>query len=97
MNTHEPTTFEQVVVFMGDWKQLLPVVRGGRGETQTMHRCKWWPHVRRIRFTRNFRSSDPDYASALEDIGIGRSEEVVIPQSATTCTQEDFIERVFAG
>ena len=45
----------KVMVFMGDFQQLLPVVRGGSGDGVTIMQAYWWRQVQIIRFTRSFR------------------------------------------
>ena len=73
----------KTVVYMGDFKQLLPVVRYGHGHHHTLHRCKWWQHVTIIKFTLNWRAvGNPSFAALLETIGSGEVAEVHIPASS---------------
>jgi hypothetical protein len=57
----------KVVIFMGDFQQLLPVVRKGSGDSATIMAvaANWWNQVQCLQFTRNFRSDDPEYCALL--------------------------------
>jgi len=73
----------KTIVFMGDFKQLLPVIRYGRGHEHTMHKCAWWREVTRITFTQNWRAiHNPEYAAFLESVGSGHIAEVNVPASS---------------
>jgi ATP-dependent DNA helicase PIF1 len=73
----------KVVVFMGDFKQLLPVVRYGRGHEHTMQQCAWWRDVVHLHFRQNWRAiRDPAFAAFLESVGCGDLNEVVVPDSS---------------
>jgi ATP-dependent DNA helicase PIF1 len=73
----------KVVVFMGDFKQLLPVVRYGRGHEHTMQVCSWWREVSHLQFKQNWRAIlDPAYAAFLETVGSGTLCDVVVPDSS---------------
>jgi hypothetical protein len=67
---------------MGDFKQLLPVVRYGSGHQHTVHKCSWWKHVRHLKFTKNWRAAlHPDYVEFLENVGNGTIETVQVADS----------------
>jgi hypothetical protein len=69
----------KTVVLMGDFKQLLPVVRYGSGHQHTVHKCSWWKHVRHLKFTKNWRAAlHPDYVEFLENVGNGTIETVQV-------------------
>lgn len=86
----------KTIMFTGDFKQLLPVVRGGKGDNITIQRCTWWPHVRTIKFQTNFRAGqDVEFATMLEAVGSGALAEVVIPQQCQACDVADLVDRVF--
>jgi hypothetical protein len=88
----------KTIMFTGDFKQLLPVVRGGKGENVTIKRCSWWPHVRRLQFCQNFRAcQDPEFASMLETVGTGALTEVPIPQECRANNVDDLVDRVFGN
>ena len=73
----------KTVVFMGDFKQLLPVVRYGRGHEHTIQRCAWWTQVTTVKFTLNWRAiNNPEYAVFLESVGSGQLAEVHVPASS---------------
>jgi ATP-dependent DNA helicase PIF1 len=69
----------KVVVFMGDFQQLLPVVRGGSGDSVTLMAADWWPLVTVIEFTHNFRSDLPEYRAFLQQVGSGEISSVQVP------------------
>ncbi|XP_074649050.1 uncharacterized protein LOC141904363 [Tubulanus polymorphus] len=68
------------VVFAGDWRQILPVVRhGSRPQIvdATLKRSYIWPHVKMLQLTQNMRlqlSDDQDFPSYLMSIGNGTTE-----------------------
>ncbi len=84
------------VMFMGDFKQLLPVVRYGKGHNFTMHKCHWWSQVTRLNFTKNWRAAtNPAYTQWLEDVGAGRIEDVVVPDTQRLATYAELIDTVY--
>ena len=86
----------KTVVFMGDFKQLLPVVRHGKGHDFTMQRCSWWPHVRILNFTINWRAAQfPEFSSFLEDVGHGRIDRVIVPQERIVTSYDALISSVY--
>ncbi len=88
----------KTIIFTGDFKQLLPVVRGGRGENHTIQRCQWWPFVRQLQFPQNWRAQqDVDFASMLERVGRGQIASVPIPPECQASSLDTLIQRVFGG
>jgi hypothetical protein len=86
----------KTILFIGDFKQLLPVVRGGNGENSTIQGCSWWSLLRRLKFQRNWRAcQDPEFANLLEDVGSGSMASVRIPTECQSRSIDDLIERVF--
>ena len=85
----------KVVVFMGDFQQLLPVVRHGNGDACTIMRAKWWSSVQILRLTRNFRSDDPDYCQMLHAVGMGIAPSIVVPPECMASSIGDLVDRVF--
>jgi hypothetical protein len=72
----------KTVILMGDFKQLLPVVRYGSGHQHTVQKCAWWKHVRHLKFTKNWRAAEyPDYVEFLEKVGNGEMETVQVVAS----------------
>jgi hypothetical protein len=88
----------KTVVFIGDFKQLLPVVRGGRGENHTLHRCDWWSRLRRLAFHHNWRASQNAlFASMLEEVGSGTMNSVIIPSESRAYDLDELIQRVYGN
>jgi hypothetical protein len=86
----------QVVILMGDFKQLLPVVRYGRGQEHTLQRCLWWRGVTFVKFTLNWRAiRNPDYAALLETIGSGELDSVIVPISCCVDNVDALISAVY--
>ncbi len=86
----------KTVVFMGDFKQLLPVVRHGKGHDFTMQRCSWWQHVRFLKFTINWRAVRfPEFSSFLEDVGHGRVDQVCVPSDRIVNSYVELIAAVY--
>ncbi len=88
----------KTVVFMGDFKQLLPVVRYGRGHDFTMQRCLWYKHVQFLTFTINWRAVQyPDYSQFLERVGNGHIDKVRVPSDRIVRSIADIIEAVYGA
>jgi ATP-dependent DNA helicase PIF1 len=86
----------KVVVFMGDFKQLLPVVRRGRGQDHTMQRCAWWRQVEVLTFTVNWRAVQyPIFSAFLENVGNGRMDFVDVPQDRVVGDYKSMIDAVY--
>ena len=93
-NVHGLPFGGKVVVFLGDFKQLLPVAPGIR-RAPTVKNCEWWPHVRIFSLTKNYRAAqNPSFALLLEQIGNGLVEEVTVPESSRLQTVQELITRV---
>jgi ATP-dependent DNA helicase PIF1 len=100
----------KVVVFGGDFRQVLPVVtRGTRAQITdaTLQRSYLWEKIRKIRLTRNMRAqTDQWFSNYLLRIGNGTEEtiggdyvhlpdDIVIPYTATEEPVNNLIEHVF--
>ena len=86
------------VCFMGDFKQLLPVVRGGKGDNHTLQRCSWWRQVRRLAFSFNWRASqDAAFAELLEAVGSGRLADVEIPAASRVCSLQNLVQQILGS
>jgi PIF1-like helicase len=79
----------KVVVFMGDFQQLLPVVRGGSGDSVTIMAADWWHQVTVLEFTHNFRSDQPEYREFLKQVGAGEIASVQVPTPCLTADLDD--------
>jgi len=85
------------IVFLGDFKQLLPVVPGRKGVT-TIKNALWWQYCQIIRFTINFRAiRNPAFCAFLEDVGNGRMHSVQVPSSSKACDATQLIEKVYGS
>ncbi len=88
----------KTIIFTGDFKQLLPVVRGGSGENHTIQRCTWWPMLRQLVFSHNYRAcQDREFADMLHNVGTGQMAEVPVPAESQSCSLDDLIQRVFGS
>ncbi len=88
----------KTVVLMGDFKQLLPVVRYGAGHQHTVQNCEWWKQVRRLQFTKNWRAAEhPEYVEFLESVGNGAIESVQVPPERVVHSIEQMIDDVYGS
>ncbi len=86
----------KAVLFMGDFKQLLPVVRFGSGHNCTMHKCHWWRDMQLLNFSKNWRAANnPEYTTFLEEVGNGRIEFVEVPAECRVTSYADLIDAVY--
>jgi ATP-dependent DNA helicase PIF1 len=86
----------KTVVFTGDFKQLLPVVRRGRGHDHTMQRCAWWRDVKVVTFTFNWRAlQSPVFSAFLEEVGNGRVDFVEVPSDRIVDDFDAMIDAVY--
>ena len=87
----------KVVVFLGDFKQLLPVAPGIR-RSPTVKNCSWWSQVRTFQLTKNYRAArNPRFAAALERIGNGSVAAVTVPESSRLSNVSDLISKVYGS
>jgi hypothetical protein len=85
----------KVVIFLGDFKQLLPVAPG-RKYPATIKNCPWWNDTRVLRFTKNFRAlTNPEFVSFLEDVGNGTLQQIPIPLSSRVRDNSRLISSVY--
>jgi hypothetical protein len=97
MNIQQPFG-GKAVLWMGDFKQLLPVVRFGKGHTHTLQSSPWWKHTRKIEFHTNFRAlRNPVYTAFLEDVGYGRIDAVSVPPDCRAVNFSELIDRVYGS
>jgi hypothetical protein len=86
----------KTIVWMGDFKQLLPVVRYGKGHNHTIQTCSWWKLATKLTFSKNWRAvQNPSYSSFLEDLGNGRLDKVVPPAECRCTSYDEIIEKVY--
>jgi hypothetical protein len=88
----------KVMVFVGDFKQLPPVIKHGKGEHATLRKCSWWSQARKILFTKNFRAlNNASFINELEAVGNGDVDEVIVPVPSLCLAEDELIQRVFGG
>lgn len=88
----------KTIVFMGDFKQLLPVVRHGKGHNFTMQRCSWWKKVRILTLNTNWRAvQHPEYSRFLEDVGNGRIDKISVPVERIVHSFAEMIDVVYGN
>jgi hypothetical protein len=86
------------VLWMGDFKQLLPVVRFGKGYNCTIQNCYWWNAAVRIIFRQNWRAAEhPEYCQFLENLGHGRLAAITPPPACRVQSKEAIIQAVYAS
>jgi hypothetical protein len=86
----------KVMVWTGDFKQLLPVVRFGKGLNFNIQTCACWPGVEKITLSKNWRAAqNPTYTEFLEHVGHGRIDKVVIPDACRVHSYDSLIEQVY--
>jgi len=86
----------KAVLFMGDFKQLLPVVRFGSGHNSTIQQCSWWKDVNFLHFSTNWRAaSNPIFTAFLEDVGNGRINYVDVPAESKVTSYPEIIREVY--
>jgi len=71
-----PNTFgNTVILFGGDFRQILPVVPHGNRVAiieETIKRCSLWPHITTVKLTTNMRTGeDQEFANWLIELGDG--------------------------
>ena len=88
----------KTVLFTGDFKQLLPVVRHGRGCDWTMQRCSWWQQVQKLHFSINWRAiRSPVYSAFLEQVGSGQLASVPVPAGRIVNSYDEMIDAVYGS
>ena len=88
----------KAVLFMGDFKQLLPVVRYGAGHNCTIQRCSWYRSLQFLAFTRNWRAAlNPEYTALLEDVGNGRIDFITPPCEGRVSGYSELIDAVYGN
>jgi hypothetical protein len=95
MRTPELPFGGKVVVFLGDFKQLLPVVPSKK-YVSTIKDCEWWPNCQVLTFTKNFRAvTNADYCTFLDAVGNGRVMQIAVPSESLASDEQDLIQRVY--
>jgi hypothetical protein len=84
------------VLFIGDWRQLLPVMPHSAGEHHTLQKCRWWHCVRVLRLFHNWRCQHPRWMQLLDDVGMGRLDKVEVVADAVRHTADDIIAHVWS-
>ncbi len=85
----------KVVVFLGDFKQLLPVNPGVKGDF-TVKDCDWWQLCRHITFTINWRAAlNPVFSEFLQHVGMGIIESVDVPPASQVPSIKELVAAVY--
>lgn len=85
----------KVVVFLGDFKQLLPVIPGVKGDV-TVKMCEWWQLCRPINFTINWRAAaNPVFAEFLQQVGMGIVDSVEVPPTSRVQSIQELVTAVY--
>jgi len=73
----------KVVVFLGDFRQLAPVVRHSDAARHSLLSADWFQEAHKFTFTVNFRAaSNAQFASFLESVGDGAIDTIDVPESS---------------
>jgi hypothetical protein len=85
----------KAIVFLGDFKQLMPV-EPGRKYPATVKDCCWWPQCQVLRFTKNWRAAaHPDFCEFLENVGNGILKQVPVPAASRVYEISQLITSVY--
>jgi len=85
----------KVVVFLGDFKQLLPVIPGVKGDV-TVKMCEWWQLCRPINFTINWRAAaNPVFVEFLQHVGMGIVDSVEVPPTSRVQSIQELVTAVY--
>jgi ATP-dependent DNA helicase PIF1 len=96
MNNSQPFG-GKVIVFLGDFKQLMPV-EPGRRYPATVKDCSWWTQCQVLRFTKNWRAvQHPEFCDLLEQVGNGQLQQVAVPATSKVSCLSDLIARVYGN
>jgi ATP-dependent DNA helicase PIF1 len=86
----------KTIVWMGDFKQLLPVVRYGKGQNHTIQQFAWWRSATKLKFSKNWRAAqNAAFTSFLEDVGNGRVDRVTSPAECRCSSYNEIIQQVY--
>jgi ATP-dependent exoDNAse (exonuclease V) alpha subunit len=84
-----------LVVFCGDFRQVLPVIQKSALEN-TIQQSIFWQHTKILRLSENMRAKDDTrFASLLMEIGNGVLDSVTIPPCCTSSSLDELITFVF--
>ena len=83
------------VLFVGDWRQLLPVVPRSVGHHHTLQKCSWWHYVTLLKLHYNWRCQQPEWLQLLDDVGMGKLSSVQPVAASLRTTVEDVIAAVW--
>jgi ATP-dependent exoDNAse (exonuclease V) alpha subunit len=84
-----------LVVFCGDFRQVLPVTQKSALEN-TIQQSIFWQHTKILRLSENMRAKDDTrFASLLMEIGNGVLDSVTIPPCCSSSSLDELINFVF--
>lgn len=84
-----------VMILLGDFRQLTPVVKQARGERHSILNADWFKLCPKFQFTRNFRTTDIEFSRSLTAIGDGCIDIIDIPETSIANDINDLIYRVY--
>ena len=87
----------KTVIVAGDFRQILPVLRNGHRQSiveETIKFSHLWKYFSIYKLSENLRSINSTFSSQLLDVGEGRIDKFVIPQTSKT---DDVCEKVFGN
>ena len=88
----------KVVVCLGDFRQLTPIVKGCNGDRFSLLMSEWFAQIPRMEFTINFRAGvNSEYREFLTRVGDGTLDQIDIPEHVIGDSIEDVIDRVYGN
>lgn len=84
------------VVFVGDFRQLLPVVPKSRGEHHTIQKCIWWKCITVLQLKHNWRCQQQEWLQLLDDVGMGRCGTIEVPAAAARTSLDEVVAHVWS-
>jgi hypothetical protein len=86
----------KIVIFCGDFRQLPPVIKSGKGEYSSLLTRDWFLAAQKATFTHNFRlNNDVSYEQLLPKIGDGLLDAIQIPEACIVDSLDAAISKVY--
>ena len=88
----------KVIGLLGDFRQLTPIVKGGRGDLHSALLADWFDQIPILEFTFNFRSGNDDcFKQFLSDVGNEKIDQIDIPIDSTVQNVDALIDAVYGN